>query len=102
MQHRIDFDELEWKSPIEGVRDKSVVQDGRRVRLVEYSRSMPPHWCEKGHFGYVLEGEMEVEYPGETVVYKEGHGILIPSGCEHRHRARILTERALVFFIEEE
>jgi quercetin dioxygenase-like cupin family protein len=100
VQHRIEFDGLEWQSPIAGVRERSVVQNGLRLRIVEYDRSMPLHWCEKRHYGMMLSGEMEIEYPEERLIYRSGDGIVIPAGSEHRHRARVLTEKATVFFVE--
>jgi len=83
-----------------GVRHKCVDYNGQRMRLVEYSRELPPHWCEKGHCGYLLRGQMVIEYAGGEIIYKMGDGILIPDGPEHKHRGRVLSEKAIVFFIE--
>ncbi|MBU2591634.1 MAG: cupin domain-containing protein [Nitrospinae bacterium] len=99
-QYKADFEKLEWESPITGVRHKYIDQDGLRMRLVEYSKEMAPHWCEKGHYGYLIEGEMEIEYEAEKITYKAGDGIFIPDGPEHKHMGRLISEKALVFFIE--
>ncbi len=101
IQYKVDFNQLEWESPAEGVRHKQLDQDGLRMRLVEYSNNMPPHWCEKGHYGHLIEGRMEIEYPDVKVVYKPGDGIFIPDGHDHRHRGRVLSGKALVFLIED-
>jgi quercetin dioxygenase-like cupin family protein len=85
---------------MEGVRHKFVDQNNLRLRLVEYSSGMPPHWCEKGHYGYVIEGQMEIEYESGSVKYEPGDGIFIPDGPDHRHRGRALTGKVLVFFVE--
>ena len=98
--YKINFEQMEWETPIEGVRHKCLDQDGQRIRLVEYSDEMPAHWCEKGHCGYMIEGEMEIEYPGATITYGPGDGIFIPDGPEHRHRGKVLSGKALVFFME--
>ena len=98
--YKINFEEMVWETPIEGVRHKCLDQDGQRIRLVEYSDEMPAHWCEKGHCGYMIEGEMEIEYPGARITYGPGDGIFIPDGPEHRHRGKVLSGKALVFFIE--
>lgn len=100
VQYRVDFDKLDWESPIEGVRHKYIDQNSLRIRLVEYSREMPPHWCEKGHYGYLIEGQMEIEYKNSRMIYKPGDGIFIPAGPDHKHRAWVLSEKALVFFLE--
>ncbi|MDD5312744.1 MAG: cupin domain-containing protein [Dehalococcoidia bacterium] len=99
-QYKADFSKLEWEIPIEGVRHKYFDRDGLRLRLVEYSKDMPPHWCEKGHYGYVIEGRMEIEYENGSVTYNPGDGILIPDGPEHKHRGKVLTDKALIFFVE--
>jgi quercetin dioxygenase-like cupin family protein len=98
--YQIQFDQIPWESPMIGVRHKFIEHDGQRLRLVEYSSEMPPHWCEKGHCGYLLSGKMAIEYPHTEIIYTEGDGILIPDGPEHRHKARVLSGKALVFFIE--
>jgi quercetin dioxygenase-like cupin family protein len=100
VQYRAEFDRLGWESPLKGVRHKYLDQNGLRLRLVEYSKEMPPHWCEKGHYGYVIEGRMEIEYPDATIVYQPGDGIFIPDGPDHRHRGRALSDRVVIFFLE--
>jgi quercetin dioxygenase-like cupin family protein len=100
VQYKADFDKLEWNSPIVGVRHKFIDQGNLRIRLVEYSKEMPPHWCEKGHCGYLIEGQLEIEYENSKLIYKTGDGIFIPNGPDHKHRARVVSEKALVFFVE--
>jgi quercetin dioxygenase-like cupin family protein len=100
IQYKVDFEKLEWESPLEGVRHKFIDQNNLRIRLVEYSKKMPPHWCEKGHYGYLLEGRMEIDYEKTKIIYKPGDGIIIPDGPDHKHRARVISEKVLVFFIE--
>ena len=98
--YKIHFDQIEWETLIAGVRHKYVDFNDQRIRLVEYSKEMPPHWCEKGHCGYLLSGSMAIEYTNGEILYNEGDGILIPDGAEHKHKGRVLSEKALVFFIE--
>ncbi|MBN1885249.1 MAG: cupin domain-containing protein [Candidatus Krumholzibacteriota bacterium] len=100
--YRVSFDELEWDSPMKGIRQKAVVRDGKRLRLVEYSRDMPPHWCEKGHYGMVLDGRFAIEFAGGEVEYGPGDGVFIPDGAGHRHRGRNLTDTVRVVFVEDE
>jgi quercetin dioxygenase-like cupin family protein len=100
VQYKADFDKLEWESPIEGLRHKYIEQNNFRIRLVEYSKEMPPHWCKKGHYGYLIEGKLEIEYENGKIVYKPGDGVFIPDGPDHKHRGKVLTKKVLVFFIE--
>ncbi len=62
---------------------------------------MPPHWCEKGHYGLVLDGELENEFQNEKNMYKSGDGVFIPDGEEHKHKGRVLTESVKVIFVED-
>lgn len=76
----IDFEPLQWQSPLPGVRFKAHREGTRQVRLVEFSSEfVEPDWCEKGHVGYVLEGTLEVNFQGRVVVYPQGSGIFIPA-----------------------
>jgi quercetin dioxygenase-like cupin family protein len=68
--------------------------------VVEYFPDMPPHWCEKGHVGYILEGEFEIEFDNTTHVFRQGDGLFIPDGAEHRHRARVLSDVVRAIFVE--
>jgi len=101
-QYRIDLDSAEWQTPLEGVRHRQGTSFGRKLRLVEYTRSMPAHWCSTGHFGVVLVGRLEIEFDQEAIIFAQGDGICIPDGSEHRHRACLLSDVAGVFFVEEE
>lgn len=101
LQYKINFNNIEWEFPIEGVKYKKYNYNNKQMRLIEYTKEMPPHWCEKGHYGMILEGEMEIEYPNEKIIYKKGDGVFIPDGAEHRHKGRVLTESVKVIFIED-
>ena len=98
--YKINFSKIEWESPIAGMRHKYVDQGAQRIRLVEYTRELPPHWCEKGHRGYLLSGSLAIEFIDSEVTYNAGDAIVIPDGPEHKHKGRVLSDKALVFFIE--
>ena len=66
--------------------------------MVEFTPAMEPHWCENGHIGVVLEGEFEIKFDGDIVTYKSGDGVFIPSGSEHRHMGKALTDVVRVVF----
>jgi quercetin dioxygenase-like cupin family protein len=101
MDYRTDFDRLDWQSPMQGVRCRVEKRGDRQLRLVEYTEEMPPHWCEKGHVGMILEGDFEIEFPSGTQVFRRGDGVFIPPGHEHRHRARVLTKKVVAVFVED-
>jgi quercetin dioxygenase-like cupin family protein len=99
--YRVDWQNLDWQTPMEHVQSKSVQQHGQQLRLVEYAKNLAPHWCCKGHTGMILEGEMLVEFSQEKVVFKKGDGVLIPGGEKHKHKAVILTDVVKAVFVEE-
>ena len=100
--YKVEFDSLPWEEPISGVRVK-VFRDGQKqVRLAEFSSEfVEPQWCEKGHMGFVLKGELEIDFHGTLVRYAEGTCIFIPQGASHGHKARSLTQSTLLFLVED-
>ena len=101
MKYRCDFDSLHWTFPMDGVRDKVFPFQEGRLRLVEYSPDMEPHWCERGHVGYVLEGQFQIEFNDGTQVFNAGDGIVIPGGPEHRHKATASSAIVRAIFVED-
>lgn len=101
LHYKVDFKSIPWESPIEGLRQKLHKTGSQQLRLVEYSKNLSPHWCEKGHIGYVLEGQMEVRFEHDVQIYSPGDGIFIPGGREHKHMATIITDKVTVIFVEE-
>jgi quercetin dioxygenase-like cupin family protein len=96
------FQDISWESPIPGARFKSFEQDGKRLRLVEFSEELvEPDWCIKGHIGYVLTGEMEINFNGKIVSYKAGDGIFIPSGENHKHMVTVRRGTVRIVLVEE-
>ena len=101
INYKVDFKSIPWESPIEGMRQKNQRIGSQQLRLVEYSKNLSPHWCEKGHVGYVIEGQMEIKFGHEVLQYSPGDGIFIPGGQEHRHMGRALTDKVTVIFVED-
>ena len=104
MDYRIDFAKTDWEPTLEGTaRLKRIARDGRIFRLVELTRAAShPHWCLTGHLGFIVEGEMEIDFDGDVKVFRAGDALVIPAGEKDRHRPRALSDRALMFLIEEE
>ncbi|MFB3055636.1 MAG: hypothetical protein ACE1ZQ_00560, partial [Ignavibacteriaceae bacterium] len=72
-QHKIIFDTLDWESLLPGVRYKRYNSDKKQIRLVEYDKSFIEQvWFIIGHMGYVIEGEIEIDFNGENINYKSG------------------------------
>ena len=101
MKYKIDFDSVQWSSPMDGVRHKIFPFQDKKLRLVEYSSDMEPHWCDRGHAGYILEGRFQIEFTDGTEVFGAGDGIVIPNGPRHKHKATVLSEVVRAVFIED-
>jgi hypothetical protein len=80
--YNINFQNIDWNN-IEKVEYKgttgtafwqTVILDGLRVRIVEYSENyLADHWCQKGHIVQCLEGEFDSELEnGKTVTLLKG------------------------------
>jgi quercetin dioxygenase-like cupin family protein len=101
--HKVSFESMPWESPAPGVRFKACEHNGSRLRLVEFTKDfIEPDWCVKGHIGYVLEGEIEVDFCGKAMVlFRAGDGLFIPPGSEHGHKARVQTDSVTLVLVEE-
>lgn len=101
-RYKIDFESMPWETPAVGVRFKAYQQDGRKLRLVEFYKDfVEPDWCTKGHIGYILEGNLEIDFNGKVIEFNPGNGIFIPMGEKHKHKARILTETVKLILVED-
>ena len=47
LQYKINFNDINWEEPFEGVKCKIFKHGDKQLRLVVYSKEMPIHWCEK-------------------------------------------------------
>lgn len=99
---RIDFGSLEWHVPLPGARCKASQQGNRRIRLVEFTKGfVEPDWCRKGHMGYVLDGQMDVDFDGQVVRFSAGDGLAIPAGEGYRHKATVITDVVRLILVED-
>ncbi len=89
-QYLIDFQNLKWEKPKDGVRHKVYIKDNHKIRLVEFSEGFfEKDWCTKGHIGYLLKGRLTMDFNGTKILFKEGDGIFIPEGEESKHKAQV-------------
>jgi len=93
---------MSWESIYPGQRQKSYGEGNQRIRLVELSDEYAEEeWCEKEHFGYVVEGRISIIFNGKPISFNEGDGIFIPKSKENRHKGKIAKgEKALMIFVE--
>ena len=85
----IRFADIEWEDDVPGIRDRAQTVDGARWALVEYAeRASREEWCEDGHRGFVLDGEMEYEFSDgrDPLRARKGDAFVLPAGVAHRGR----------------
>ena len=101
-QYKINFESIPWEMPADGVRFKAYKQNGKQVRLVEFTdRFVETDWCRKGHIVYILEGQLKVNFNGNEVVFNAGDGLFIPAGEKDKHIGRALTKIVRMLFVED-
>jgi len=99
---RIDFSTLAWEEPHPGMRHRCVVRGGRKLRLLDIAPDfIEADWCRKAHIGYVLEGELELVLPTQTVRYAAGDGFFVLGGEAEGHKAKALTPRVRLILVED-
>ncbi|MCP4260113.1 MAG: cupin domain-containing protein [Planctomycetes bacterium] len=100
-QYKIDFESMPWESPAAGVKFKAFERNTKKLRLVEFYKDfVEPDWCSKGHIGYILEGQMEIDFNGDKEVFGPGDGVFIPAGQQHKHKGRVLTDKVKAILVE--
>lgn len=92
---------MDWESSPLSSRFKAFENEGKKARLVEIIKGAEADWCQTGHIGYVIEGELEIEFKDETLDYKKGDGIFIAAGETEEHKPRPISERVVLFLVEE-
>jgi quercetin dioxygenase-like cupin family protein len=101
-QYRIVFESMAWESPADGLSFKAHEQGGRKLRLVEFAKEfVEPDWCTKGHVGYILEGQIEIDFDGVKEVFGPGDGVFILAGQAHKHKGRVLTDKVKAILVED-
>ncbi len=101
-QLKVNFEDIKWESSQVGARFKVFRQNGKQIRFVEFIEDfIEEDWCIKSHIGFVLEGELEIDFGGGRVNYAGGQGIFILEGENNVHKARAVTPLVKLILIED-
>jgi len=86
----LNFKNLNWEKPKKGVEQK-VYSDGTvKMRLLRFlDNFVEEEWCLKGHIGFVLNGEMKIDFNGEIKNYSKGDGLWINEGPDSKYKVII-------------
>jgi len=100
--YKVSFDSLPWQSSSKCARHKIFQHGNRRLRLLEFSKGfVEPDWCTKGHIGYVLSGEIDIDFKGRLVRFAAGDGVFIPAGRGNEHMAKVITDAVTLILVED-
>jgi len=101
VDHKVAFDSVPWDILAPGARHK-VYRDGDTVlRLIEFTHGfVEPDWCLRGHVGYVLAGDLDVDFAGAIEHFTAGDGVFIPPGEAHRHKAIVVSDVVRLVLVE--
>ena len=78
---RVPFGEIAWTEAAPGIRARETDVGGARWAMVEYGPGASREdWCEEGHRGFVVEGEIEYRFDDgrEHLRAGEGEAFLLP------------------------
>ena len=102
------FDETEWQENGPGIRAQEIELGGARWAVVEYAEGAHrDDWCEEGHRGYVISGEIQYEFDDgrEPLRISEGQAFRLPSASlnEGAHRGHNMSsEPTRLFLIDDQ
>lgn len=100
----IDFASIPWEKwhkPGADGRVKIAYTGGLRVRLMELPAGFnEEEWCERGHQGYVLQGEFTIHFDNRSVPCRPGMGFVIPGDERHRSQGSD-NEPTVVYVIDQ-
>jgi hypothetical protein len=100
----VPFGELGWTDDAPGIRAREAQVGGKRWATVEYGEGVyREEWCEEGHRGYIISGEIEYEFDDgrEPLRASQGEAFLLPpaplgSGA---HRGRNTARKPTRLFL---
>ncbi len=103
MTKKIEFQTIDWEQIASGAKQKQYQIRNKRIRLLRLNDHFSePHWCTTGHIGYVLEGELTINFNGNQIDYKVGDAFIIKEGESDKHKAIIQPENFVELLLIEE
>jgi len=89
--------DLKAKQVLEGITLKAVSGDKTMMTFFEFEPNavIPSHKHPHEQITYIIEGKMEFTIEGETMILKEGEGVVIPSNQEHSARGMDESTKAV-------
>lgn len=93
---RVPFGSIPWEQGEHRLEKKKTLR-GRGVGLLEFAPGfVDPHWCERSHVMYVVQGTLELEFDEGFVTLSAGQCGVLDRGT--RHRAKNAGDEPVVVF----
>lgn len=100
---KIEFENIDWENNSIGAKQKLFQSDNKKVRLLRLEDNFDDiDWCKKGHIGFVLKGEMTLDFSNREENYKAGDAFIIECGESNKHRAKIKKGKFAELILVEE
>lgn len=78
---RVSFKKIGWTDDAPGIRARETEVEGSRWAIVEYGAGVSrKDWCEEGHRGFVVSGEIEYRFDDgrEPLRARAGEAFFLP------------------------
>jgi len=87
----IQFAKLAWEKPAPGIEQKIHANGNKRMRLLRFlDNYVEGGWCSNGHVGFVVRGEMKIDFDNGLIKsYQQGDGLWIEDGEQSKHSVLI-------------
>lgn len=88
LKNKQSFNDIQWENTQVGMKQKIVNNRNEQLQIIRFEEDfIEEDWCTKGHYGYILDGEMKIDFNGEIISYKQGDILNIKES--HKHKAII-------------
>ena len=89
-----------WRADVAGIRVRELNTDGRRWALVEYAPgARRDEWCQDGHLGVVLAGQIEYEFEDGARPLSAARGDAFTLSTGRGHRGRNTGDTVTTLFV---
>jgi quercetin dioxygenase-like cupin family protein len=80
----VPLPEMPWQPGAHPLEHKKVSPDFPWTLLSFGPGFVDPHWCLRGHAGYILRGRLTLEFEDATLQIKEGEAFRVDPGIRHQ------------------
>ena len=99
MEKPVKFDKIPWENPDKGIYQKVYSNSDTTVRLVKFDHNfIEKEWCFKNHLGYILKGQLKLDFDGLMQTYNKGEALILNSGEKHKIITDENTDVEIILF----